>query len=66
VLEKQAGKWSKRQHHEQAWALKQEEFESMLTEAGLGRIQCYGGYEPKPFDPETSPALILVARKAKE
>lgn len=66
VLEKQAGKWSKRQHHEQAWALKQEELESMLTEAGLGRIQRYGACDLKPFDPETSPALILVARKAKE
>jgi len=32
VLEKQAGEWSKLEHHEQAWALKQEELESMLTD----------------------------------
>ena len=37
----------------------------MVSEAGFDRIQFYGGYEPKPFDADTSRSLILVARKRK-
>ena len=33
--------------------------------AGFDRIPFYGGYEPKPFDADTSRDLILVARKRK-
>jgi len=65
ALEKQAGEWAKYEHHEQAWALKADELETILTDAGFGRLQRYGGTEPKPFDTETSPTLIVVARKAK-
>ncbi len=65
ALEKQAGEWAKHEHHEQAWALKPDELAAMLTEAGFGRLQRYGACDPKPFDPETSPALIVIARKAK-
>jgi len=65
ALEKQAGEWAKYEHHEQAWALKPEELEDMLTEAGFGRLQRYGACDLKPFDPQTSPTLIVLARKAK-
>jgi len=66
VLDKHAGEWTTVDMPAQAWAVTHDELEAMLTKAGLGRIQRYGDYEPKPFDPATSPALILVARKAKD
>jgi len=65
ALEKLAGAWTKHEHHEQAWALAPDELEAILTEAGFGRLQRYGACEPVPFDPETSPDLVLLARKAK-
>ncbi|MFO8013304.1 MAG: class I SAM-dependent methyltransferase [Phycisphaerae bacterium] len=65
VLEKQAGEWATYQRHEEAWALAPEELEGMLADAGFGRLQRYGACDPKPFDPENSPDLIVVARKAK-
>ena len=65
VLEKQAGEWNRYERHEQAWALAPEELEGMLTDAGFGRLQRYGVVDPKPFDPQRSPDLIVVARKAK-
>jgi len=65
VLEKQAGEWKKLQTHARAWALDRAELESMVAAAGFRQLQFYGGYEPKPYDPATSPDLILVARKEK-
>jgi ubiquinone/menaquinone biosynthesis C-methylase UbiE len=65
VLEKQAGAWKKLQTHARAWALEQPELESMVTAAGFVRLQWYGGYEPKPFNPATSADLIVVGRKEK-
>jgi SAM-dependent methyltransferase len=65
VLEKQAGEWKKTEMHVRAWAVEQAELEGMLTAAGFGRLQAYGGYEPKPFNPAASRDLILVARKEK-
>jgi hypothetical protein len=65
VLEKQAGAWKKLQTHARAWALEQPELESMVTAAGFVRLQWYGGYEPKPFNPATSRDLIVVGRKEK-
>jgi len=66
VLEKVGSQWTKVEAHDTLWAVRREELEAMLAEAGFGRLQRYGGYELKPFDPATSPDLILVARKAKE
>jgi glycine/sarcosine N-methyltransferase len=65
VLEKQAGEWRKLEAHARAWAIEKTELESMVTAAGFGQLQFYGGFEPKPFDAATSPDLILVARKEK-
>ena len=65
VLEKQAGRWKKTETHARAWAMEQPELETFVTAAGFGRLQWYGGYEPKPFDPAASQDLILVARKEK-
>jgi glycine/sarcosine N-methyltransferase len=65
VLEKQAGGWKKIETHARAWAVEQTELETMLAAAGFGRLQWYGGYEPKPFDPAASRDMILVARKEK-
>ena len=65
VLEKQAGEWSQLETSLRAWAVGQAELEAMVSEAGFDRIQFYGGYEPKPFDADTSRSLILVARKRK-
>jgi SAM-dependent methyltransferase len=65
VLEKQAGDWKKLETHARAWAVEQSELKSMVADAGFVRLQFYGGYEPKPFDPGTSGDLILVARKEK-
>ena len=65
VLEKQAGEWKRLQTHARAWALEQPELEAMVSGAGFVRLQVYGGYEPKPFDPAASRDLILVARKEK-
>jgi len=65
VLEREGEGWAKVEHHESMWVVRPGELESLLTEAGFGRIQTYGGYEPRPFDPATSRDLILVARKAK-
>jgi glycine/sarcosine N-methyltransferase len=65
VLEKQAGEWKKIETHARAWALEQSELESMVTAAGFGRLQWYGGYEPKPFGPAASRDMILVARREK-
>jgi len=65
VLEKQAGEWKKIESHARAWALEQPELESMVSAAGFVRIQFFGGYEPKPFNPASSRDLILVARRAK-
>jgi len=65
ALEKQAGAWKKIQIHARAWAVEQAELESMVAAAGFGRLQWYGGYEPKPFDPAASRDMILVARKEK-
>jgi len=65
LLEKQAGEWKKIETHARAWALEQSELESMVTAAGFGRLQWYGGYEPKPFGPTASRDMILVARREK-
>ena len=65
VLEKQAGEWTKLESHAQAVAIEQPELKTLATDAGFVRLQFYGGYEPKPFDPDTSRDLILVARKKK-
>jgi SAM-dependent methyltransferase len=65
VLEKQADEWKKIETHARAWALEQPELESLVTTAKFGRLQWYGGYEPKPFDPAASRDMILVARKPK-
>ena len=65
VLEKEAGVWKKVETHARAWALEQAELETIVSAAGFGRLQWYGGYEPKPFDPAASHDLILVARKEK-
>ena len=65
VLEKQAGQWNRLQTHARAWALEQPDLEAMVAGAGFVRLQFYGGYEPKPFDPAASRDLILVARKEK-
>ncbi|KPK48636.1 MAG: hypothetical protein AMK72_06465 [Planctomycetes bacterium SM23_25] len=65
VLEKQAGEWSKLETAARAWAVGHEELQAMVTQAGFDRIRFYGGYEPKPFDADTSRDLILVARKRK-
>ena len=65
VLEKQAGEWKKMETRARAWALEQPELRDVATEAGFVRLQWYGGYDPKPFDPATSRDLILVARRRK-
>jgi len=65
VLEKQADEWSRFTTGARLWAVGQAELEAMVAKAGFNRIQFYGGYEPKPFDPDTSRDLILVARKRK-
>jgi len=65
VLEKQAGEWTRMETHARAWALEQPELASLAGGAGFVRLQFYGGYEPKPFDPAASHDLILVARKEK-
>ncbi|MCX5677072.1 MAG: class I SAM-dependent methyltransferase [Planctomycetota bacterium] len=65
VLEKQAGEWKRVETHARAWALEQPELEAMVSGAGFVRLQFYGGYEPKPFDPAASRDMILVARKEK-
>jgi SAM-dependent methyltransferase len=65
VLEKQAGEWKKMEMHARAWALEQAELKTIATEAGFVRLQFYGGYDPKPFDPAASRDMILVARKEK-
>jgi SAM-dependent methyltransferase len=65
VLEKQAGEWKRLETHAKAWALEQPELEAMVSGAGFVRLQFYGGYEPKPFDPAASRDMILVARKEK-
>ena len=66
VLEKQAGVWKKLETHARAWTVEQPELESMVTAAGFSRLQFYGGYEPRPFDPATSTDIIVVARKEKK
>ena len=65
ALEKRGGEWSKVETRAEAWALEQSELEALATDAGFVRLQFYGGYEPKPFDPKTSRDLILVARREK-
>jgi glycine/sarcosine N-methyltransferase len=65
VLEKQADEWKKLETHARAWAVEQPELEAMVNAAGFARLQFYGGYQPKPFDPAASQDLILVARKEK-
>jgi glycine/sarcosine N-methyltransferase len=65
VLEKQAGEWKRAETHARVWAVEQAELEAMVTAAGFERLQVWGGYEPKPFDPAASRDLILVARKPK-
>ena len=65
VLEKQAGEWRKIETHARAWAAQHAELKSMVETSGFNRIQFFGGYEPKPFDPDTSRDVILVARKEK-
>ncbi len=63
VLEKQAGEWKKLEFRGRAWTIEQPELEALATEVGFVRLQWYGGYEPKPFDPAASQDLILVGRK---
>jgi SAM-dependent methyltransferase len=65
VLEKQAAAWKKAETHARAWAVEQPELEALVTAAGFERLQFWGSYEPRPFDPAVSRDLILVARKAK-
>ncbi len=65
VLEKRAGEWTKVESRARARAVEQAELDSVATGAGFVRLQWYGGYEPKPFDPATSRDLILVGRKPK-
>lgn len=39
------------------------DYERLLTEAGYGRIECYGDYSREPYDKEHSDQLIVVAHK---
>jgi hypothetical protein len=36
---------------------------SLLHAAGAQSVEAFGNYEQQPFSPDTSPDLILVARK---
>jgi len=37
--------------------------ERVAREAGATRVQLLGGYDEEPYEPETSPDLILLATK---
>lgn len=40
-----------------------DEYESLLTEAGFSKVNIYGGYDMEPYDSEKSWKLIVVAER---
>ncbi len=57
------GDWSQHVISTELWALRQAKVVSALTEAGYETITCYGDTSGAPFDADSSPNLLVTARR---
>jgi len=57
-----AGGWNQRVTAMRLRPLGQEELTAALDAAGFGEITCWGDLQGAPFDPQTSPNLVVAAR----
>ncbi|NMC55101.1 MAG: class I SAM-dependent methyltransferase [Chloroflexi bacterium] len=57
------GDWSQQLTTTWLWPQRESELLSALAAAGFGEVIRYGDMQGAPFDPQTSPNLILTARK---
>ena len=55
--------WQQRVSTTQLWPLRQEDMLPALQAAGFEQVICYGNMQGAPFVPDTSPNLIISARK---
>jgi glycine/sarcosine N-methyltransferase len=62
TLRRRGGAWSQSAQSTPLRALRRQTMEGALAEAGFSSIETFGGYDGAPFDPATSPDLVIVAR----
>ena len=55
--------WQQRVSATRLWPLRQADLMTALQEAGFEQVTCYGSMEGTPFVPDTSPNLVISARK---
>jgi hypothetical protein len=60
-----AGAWSQRSVTSRLRPLLKDELTAALDVAGFERVVCYGDMQGAPFDPESSPNLVVTARLVK-
>lgn len=64
-LWREAGKWQRAVERSSHYPITKEVLESALLATGFSDILSFGSYQRAPFDPDTSGALIVLARKGK-
>lgn len=58
----QKGDWSQEVASTRLWPLTQAELSPAVRAAGFADPTCYGDLQGTPFDPETSPNVVIAAR----
>jgi len=64
TLHRAAGRWQQHTAATELWAVRRDQLVAMLGQTGFGRIACFGDMGGEVFSPESSPNLVIVARKA--
>jgi SAM-dependent methyltransferase len=59
------GEWSQAVASTELWPLRREELTGAMSVAGFGAIRCFGDMTGKAFHLDTSPNLVLTARRSR-
>jgi glycine/sarcosine N-methyltransferase len=60
------GKWEQRVASTRLWPQRAGELLAALAEVNFGHANCYGDMQGAPFEPNSSPNLVLTARQTEE
>lgn len=63
TLSEENNNWRMEAERTELYPIQQDEIEKILLEIGFTNVKFYGDYEKKPYDPNTSGDLIIVATK---
>ena len=58
-----AGAWTQSATATRLWPQRRDELTAALEDAGFGEVTCWGDMQESPFDPQTSPNLVVTARR---